>query len=161
MDRFGQLFLAQAVTSMRDLKNIVGHGLWVLVILCYAYVVVLIIMALLRDHVDGSWKYTLARGIAVTGVATILLAIFFPGQSVTRARLTRPKKAEMRSTLKCELKTHSGVLPQLRTLEVPVDATGKVKPGTTGTGSLRATKLGFNMVEGRVPHPRGTVGSNS
>jgi uncharacterized membrane protein len=86
MDRFGQLFLAQAVSSMRDLKNIVGHGLWVLVILGYAYAVVLIIMALLRDHVDGSWKYTLARGIgllAVTGVATILLAIFFPGQSVT------------------------------------------------------------------------------
>ena len=121
MDRFGQLFLAQAVTSMRDLKNIVGHGLWVLVILCYAYVVVLIIVALLRDHVDGSWKYTLARGIAVTGVATILLAIFFPGQSVIRARLTRPKKAEMRSTLKCELKTHSGVLPQLRTLEARHD----------------------------------------
>jgi 5-methylcytosine-specific restriction endonuclease McrA len=44
------------------------------------------------------------------------------------------------------------VLPQLRTLEVPVDVSGKVKPGTTGTGSLRANQAGFQHGRGESPH---------
>ena len=54
----------------------------------------------------------------------------------------------MQSTLKYKSKTHSGVLPQLRTLEVPVDVSGKVKPGTTETGPLRADQAGFQHGRG-------------
>jgi 5-methylcytosine-specific restriction endonuclease McrA len=39
----------------------------------------------------------------------------------------------MQSTLKVSKKTHSGMLPQSRTLEVPVDDPAKVKAGTRGT----------------------------
>ena len=86
MVRVVNLFLAQTVNTMADLKNAVGHGLGIIVILAYVYAVILIIMALLQDRGDGSWKYSLARGIgifAATGVANILLAIFFPGQVIT------------------------------------------------------------------------------
>jgi hypothetical protein len=50
------------------------------------YAVILIIMACIGERGDGSWKYSLAKGIglfAATGVANILLAIFFPGQVLT------------------------------------------------------------------------------
>jgi len=67
--------------------------------------------------------------------------------------LTRPRKQKMRSTLKYKSKTHSGVLPQLRTLEVPVDVTGKVKPGTTETGPPDADQTGFQ--HGRGERPKG------
>ena len=58
------------------------------------------------------------------------------------------QKAEMQSTLKCKSKTHSGVLPQLLTLEVSVDVTGKVKPGTIETGPQSADKAGFQHGRG-------------
>jgi hypothetical protein len=86
MVRFVNLFLAQsAVNNMQDLKNTVGHGLGVVVIISYVYAAVLIIMACVQERGDGSWKYSLAKGIglfAATGVANILLAIFFPGQVI-------------------------------------------------------------------------------
>ena len=59
----------------------------------------------------------------------------------------------MQSTLKYKSKTHSGVLPQLRTLEVLVDAPGKLKPGTTKTGSPCADQTGFQ--HGRGERPQG------
>ena len=87
MITLGNLFLAQsAVNSMADLKTAVGHGLGIVVILSYVYAVILIIMACIGERGDGSWKYSLAKGIglfAATGVANILLAIFFPGQILT------------------------------------------------------------------------------
>jgi hypothetical protein len=88
MVRFGNLFLAQsAVNTMADLKSAVGHGLGIIVIISYMYAVILIIiMACVQERGDGSWKYALARGIALfaaTGVANILLAMFFPGQTIT------------------------------------------------------------------------------
>ena len=43
------------------------------------------------------------------------------------------------------------MLPQLRTLEVLVDVTGKVKPGTIETGSLRADEAGFQHGRGESP----------
>jgi hypothetical protein len=83
---FGISFLAQsAVNTMADLKTAVGHGLGIIVILSYVYAVILIIMACVQERGDGSWKYSLAKGIglfAATGVANILLAIFFPGQTM-------------------------------------------------------------------------------
>jgi hypothetical protein len=85
MNVFGHLFLAQTVNTMTDLKNAVGHGLGIVVILSYVYAVILIIMACVQERGDGSWKYSLAKGIglfAATGVANILLAIFFPGQNL-------------------------------------------------------------------------------
>src|SRR5271166_2736871 len=57
----------------------------------------------------------------------------------------------MQSTLKCKSKTHSGVLPQLRTLEVSVDVTGKVKPGTIETGPQSADQAGFQHGRGESP----------
>jgi hypothetical protein len=86
MDELGHLFLAQTVNTMADLKNAVGHGLGIVVILSYVYAVILIIMACVSERGDGSWKYSLAKGIALfaaTGFANILLAIFFPGQIIT------------------------------------------------------------------------------
>jgi hypothetical protein len=87
MFRLGNLFLAQsAVNNMQDLKTAVGHGLGIIVIISYVYAVILIIMACIGERGDGSWKYALAKGIglfAATGVANILLAIFFPGQTLT------------------------------------------------------------------------------
>jgi hypothetical protein len=46
----------------------------------------MIIMSLIAERGDGSWKYSLAKGIALfgaTGICNILLAIFFPGQLLT------------------------------------------------------------------------------
>ena len=87
MVKSGNLFLAQsAVNTMADLKTAVGHGLGIIVIISYVYAVILIIMACVQERGDGSWKYALARGIALfaaTGVANILLAMFFPGQTIT------------------------------------------------------------------------------
>ena len=85
MNQFGHLFLAQTVNTMADLKNAVGHGLGIVVILSYVYAVIMIIMALISERGDGSWKYALAKGIglfAASGVCNILLAIFFPGQNL-------------------------------------------------------------------------------
>ena len=61
----------------------------------------------------------------------------------------------MQSTLKYKSKTHSGVLPQLRTLEVPVDVSGKVKPGTIGTGPLGVDRAGFQHGRGESLAPAG------
>ena len=87
MDRFVNLFLAQsAVNSMQDLKNLIGHGLGVVIIISYVYAVILIIQGCIAERGDGSWKYTLAKGIglfAATGISNILLAMFFPGQTIT------------------------------------------------------------------------------
>ena len=87
MITLGNLFLAQsAVNSMADLKTAVGHGLGIVVILSYVYAVILIIMACIGERGDGSGNIALAKGIglfAATGVANILLAIFFPGQVLT------------------------------------------------------------------------------
>ena len=87
MDRFVNLFLAQsAVNTMADLKAAVGHGLGIVVILSYIYAVILIIQGCIAERGDGSWKYTLAKGVALfgaTGIANILLAMFFPGQTIT------------------------------------------------------------------------------
>jgi len=85
MNVLGHLFLAQTVNTMADLKNAVGHGLGIVVILGYVYAVIMIIMALISERGDGSWKYSLAKGIglfAASGVCNILLAIFFPGQNL-------------------------------------------------------------------------------
>jgi 5-methylcytosine-specific restriction endonuclease McrA len=61
----------------------------------------------------------------------------------------------MQSTLKVKSKTHSGVLPQLRTLEVPVDVSGKVKPGATDTGPRDADQAGFQHGRGEIkPAPQ-------
>ena len=53
MDELGQLFLAQTVNTMADLKNAVGHGLGIVVILGYVYAVIMIIMALISERGDG------------------------------------------------------------------------------------------------------------
>src|SRR6516164_5089751 len=58
----------------------------------------------------------------------------------------------MASTLKCKSKTYSGVLPQLRTLEVSVDSTGKVKPDTTGIDPHLADQAGFQHGRGERPN---------
>jgi len=84
MVRLANLFLAQ-VNTMADLKNAVGHGLGIIVILSYIYAAILIIQGCIAERGDGSWKYTLAKGIglfAATGIANILLAMFFPGQTI-------------------------------------------------------------------------------
>ena len=87
MARFVNLFIAQsAVNSMQDLKNLIGHGLGVVIIISYVYAVILIIQGCIAERGDGSWKYTLAKGIglfAATGIFNILLAMFFPGQTIT------------------------------------------------------------------------------
>ena len=87
MARFVNLFIAQsAVNSMQDLKNLIGHGLGVVIIISYVYAVILIIQGCIAERGDGSWKYTLAKGIglfAATGISNILLAMFFPGQTIT------------------------------------------------------------------------------
>jgi hypothetical protein len=87
MVRFVNLFLAQStVNNMQDLKNAVGHAIAVAIILGYIYAVILIIQGCIAERGDGSWKYTIAKGIgifAATGIANILLAIFFPGQTIT------------------------------------------------------------------------------
>src|SRR5260370_13340395 len=70
---------------------------------------------------------------------------------VRASHVDQTKNATMQSTLKCKSKTHSGVLPQLRTLEVPVDVTGKVKPGTIETGPQSADKAGFQHGRGESP----------
>jgi hypothetical protein len=78
-------FLAQSVNTLADLKNAVGHGLGIVVILSYVYAAVMIIMSLIAERGDGSWKYALAKGIALfgaTGICNILLAVFFPGQAL-------------------------------------------------------------------------------
>jgi hypothetical protein len=80
------LFLAQTVNTMADLKTAAGHGLGIIVIISYIYAAVMIIMSLIAERGDGSWKYSLAKGIALfgaTGICNILLAIFFPGQLLT------------------------------------------------------------------------------
>ena len=85
MVRLANLFLAQ-VNTMADLKNAVGHGLGIIVILSYIYAAILIIQGCIAERGDGSWKYTLAKGIglfAATGISNILLAMFFPGQTIT------------------------------------------------------------------------------
>jgi hypothetical protein len=86
MSRIVNLFLAQsAVNSMADLKNLIGHGLGVVIIISYVYAVILIIQGCIAERGDGSWKYTLAKGIglfAATGISNILLAMFFPGQTI-------------------------------------------------------------------------------
>lgn len=77
--------LAQTVNTITDLKNAVGHGIGIIVILGYLYAVILIISSLIQERGDGSWKYALARGVALfgaVGIANILLAIFFPGQNI-------------------------------------------------------------------------------
>ena len=81
----GNLILAQSVNTMADLKTAVGKGLGIIVIIAYIYAVVMIIMSLIQERGDGSWKYSLAKGIALfgaTGICNILIAIFFPGQSI-------------------------------------------------------------------------------
>ena len=87
MVRFGNLFLAQsAINNMADLKNIIGHALGIVVIVSYVYAVILIIQGCIAERGDGSWKYTLAKGIglfAATEIANILLAMCFPGQTIT------------------------------------------------------------------------------
>jgi hypothetical protein len=83
MHTIGSLFLAQTVTSMQSLIQAIGHGLGIVVILSYVYAAVMIIMSLIAERGDGSWKYSLAKGIALfgaTGICNILLAVFFPGQ---------------------------------------------------------------------------------
>jgi hypothetical protein len=70
---------------MADLKNLIGHGLGVVIIISYVYAVILIIQGCIAERGDGSWKYTLAKGIglfAATGISNILLAMFFPGQTI-------------------------------------------------------------------------------
>ena len=84
MVRLANLFLAQ-VNTMADLINAVGHGLGIIVILSYIYAAILIIQGCIAERGDGSWKYTLAKGIglfAATGISNILLAMFFPGQTI-------------------------------------------------------------------------------
>jgi hypothetical protein len=80
------LVLAQTVNTMADFKNAVGHGLGIIVIISYVYAAVMIVMSLIAERGDGSWKYSLAKGIALfgaTGICNILLTIFFPGQALT------------------------------------------------------------------------------
>jgi hypothetical protein len=81
----GNLILAQSVNTMADLKNAVGHGLGIVVVIGYIYAVVMIVMSLIQERGDGSWKYSLAKGIALfgaVGICNILLAIFYPGQTL-------------------------------------------------------------------------------
>jgi 5-methylcytosine-specific restriction endonuclease McrA len=61
----------------------------------------------------------------------------------------------MESTLKYKLETHSGVLPQLRTLEVSVDVSGKVKPGAMETGPALPDQAGFQHGRGERPSKQG------
>jgi hypothetical protein len=80
------MFLAQTINTMADLKSAVGFGVGIVMILAYAYGVLLIIQGLLQERGDGQWKYTIAKGIALfssTGICNILFAHFFPGQTIT------------------------------------------------------------------------------
>jgi 5-methylcytosine-specific restriction endonuclease McrA len=63
------------------------------------------------------------------------------------------KKAAMRTTLKNKRKTHPGVLPQFRALKVPVDVTGKAKPGRAETSPRSADQAGLQ--HGRGERPKG------
>jgi hypothetical protein len=77
--------LAQTINTMQDLESAVGFGVGIVMILSYAYGVILIIQGLLSERGDGSWKYTLAKGIALfasTGIVNLLFAHFFPGQTI-------------------------------------------------------------------------------
>jgi hypothetical protein len=76
--------LAQ-INTMQDLESAVGFGVGIIMILSYAYGVILIIQGLLSERGDGSWKYTIAKGIALfasTGVVNLLFGHFFPGQTI-------------------------------------------------------------------------------
>jgi hypothetical protein len=82
----GNPFLAQSVTTMGNLETAIGHGLGIIIVIAYAYAVVMIIMSLIQERGDGSWKYSLAKGIALfasTGIVQILCTIFFPGLVIT------------------------------------------------------------------------------
>ena len=73
--------LAQTVTTMQGLMTAVGRGLGIIVVISFVYAVVMIIMSLIAERGDGSWKYSLAKGIALfaaTGICQILANIFFP-----------------------------------------------------------------------------------
>ena len=66
----------------------IGHALGVVIIISYVYAVVMIIMALISERGDGSWKYALAKGVALfgaTAICNILMGIFFPGTTITPA----------------------------------------------------------------------------
>ena len=65
------------------------------------------------------------------------------------------KKAEMQSTLKQKSKTHSGVLPQLRTLKVSIDAPGKVKPDTIETDLPAEDQTAVQHARGERPATAG------
>jgi hypothetical protein len=85
MFNIGNLFLGQTVTNMQGLETAVGHGLGIVIIISYVYATVMIIMSLIAERGDGSWKYALAKGIALfgaTGICNILLAVFFPGVTI-------------------------------------------------------------------------------
>ena len=72
------------VNTMPDLKTALGSGLGIVMMLAYVYAVVMIIMSLIQERGDGSWKYALVRGIGIfgaVGICNILLSIFFPGQN--------------------------------------------------------------------------------
>ncbi len=82
----GNWILAQTVTTMANLETAIGHALGIVVIISYCYAVIMIIMSLIQERGDGSWKYSLAKGIALfgaTGICQILATIFFPGLIIT------------------------------------------------------------------------------
>jgi hypothetical protein len=80
------MFLAQTINTPADLKNAVGFGVGIMMIIGYAYAVLLIIQGLLQERGDGQWKYTIAKGIALfasSGICNLLFSHFFPGQTIT------------------------------------------------------------------------------
>lgn len=69
------------VSTMAGFMTALGHALGLIVIISYAYAVILIIMACVQDRQDGSWKMALMKAIGLFGavaIANILLAVFYP-----------------------------------------------------------------------------------
>src|SRR5260370_35653093 len=70
---------------------------------------------------------------------------------VRASHVDETKNATMQSPLKNKSRAHCGVLPQLRTLEVSVDAPGKVKSGTIETDLPLANQADFQHGRGERP----------
>jgi hypothetical protein len=83
MLKVSNLFLAQTLTSMADLKSAIGKGLGVLLIFVFLYAVIAIWHALHQERASGEWKHGIIKAIgyfAAVLIVNILFQVFFPGQ---------------------------------------------------------------------------------
>jgi hypothetical protein len=78
--------LVITVTIIQALVQVVGHPLGIILIISYVYAVILIIVACIQERGYENLKYALVCATALfaaTGIANILLSIFFPDQLIT------------------------------------------------------------------------------